>query len=428
MAGEWADCTLGDVLTLQRGFDLPAQERSSGPYPIIASTGEVGTHTEAMVKAPGVVIGRSGSLGGGQYVTHDFWPLNTTLWVKDFKGNHIRFCYYLLKSIDFSKFNVGGAVPTLNRNHIHPHPVRVPRDIDEQRAIAHVLGTLDDKIELNRRMNETLEAIARAIFKSWFVDFDPVRAKASGEPPESICHRLGLIPDLLALFPDRLVDSELGEIPEGWEIRTVEDLSLKVGMGPFGSNIKVSTFVEQGIPIISGQHLNDTMLEDNTFRFISVEHADRLASANVGRGDIVFTHAGNIGQVSYIPDHSQYERYVLSQRQFYLRCDLSQISPLFMVYFFRSPLGQHKLLANASQVGVPSIARPVSYLKSIELVTPPSLLVDKYDEIVRPLHHRITSARTEIETLSGLRGTLLPKLLSGALRVPVAEDEAEVTA
>ena len=95
----------------------------------------------------------------------------------------------------------------------------------EQRAIAHILGTLDDKIELNRRMNETLEAIARAIFKSWFVDFDAVRAKASGEPPESICRRLGLTPELLALFPARFQDSELGEIPEGWRWTLLRRLS-----------------------------------------------------------------------------------------------------------------------------------------------------------------------------------------------------------
>jgi type I restriction enzyme S subunit len=101
--------------------------------------------------------------------------------------------------------------------------ISLPVDVDEQRSIVHILRTLDDKIELNRRMNETLEAIARAVFKSWFVDFDPVRAKASGEPPESICRRLGLTPDLLALFPDRLVDSEFGEIPEGWEIGSIAD-------------------------------------------------------------------------------------------------------------------------------------------------------------------------------------------------------------
>lgn len=96
--------------------------------------------------------------------------------------------------------------------------------LGEQHAIAHILGTLDDKIELNRRMNETLETMARAIFKSWFVDFDPVRAKASGEPPESICRRLGLTPDVLALFPDSFQNSELGEIPAGWMVRALHEV------------------------------------------------------------------------------------------------------------------------------------------------------------------------------------------------------------
>jgi type I restriction enzyme S subunit len=217
MGGEWMNCTLGDVLTLQRGFDLPAQDRIPGPYPIIASTGEVGSHNENMVRGPGVVIGRSGSLGGGQFITRDFWPLNTTLWVKDFQGNDPRFCFYLLTSIDFGKFNVGGAVPTLNRNHIHPLPVYVPRDVNEQRAIAQILGMLDDKIELNRRMNETLEAIARALFKSWFVDFDPVRAKAEGRDP-------GLPKPLADLFPDSLESSELGEIPKRWRVAPLDSV------------------------------------------------------------------------------------------------------------------------------------------------------------------------------------------------------------
>src|SRR5262245_39395323 len=195
---------------------------------------------------------------------------------------------------------------------------------------------------------------------------------------------------------------------------------IKVGMGPFGSNIKVSTFVAEGIPVISGQHLNETMLEDNTFNFISKEHAEKLASANVTRGDIVFTHAGNIGQVAYIPDRSRYVRYVLSQRQFFMRCDLSRISPIFVTYFFRSPEGQHKLLANSTQVVVPSIARPVSYLKSIELVVPPKSLVDQFDNLVRTFHQRISIGRSEIESLTKLRDTLLPKLISGELRVPEA--------
>jgi type I restriction enzyme S subunit len=127
-------------------------------------------------------------------------------------------------------------------------PVPVPK-IDEQRAIAHILGTLDDKIELNRHMSETLEAIARAIFKSWFVDFDPVRAKASGEQSESICRRLGLTPDLLALFPDRFKDSELGEIPEGWQIGIFGDVAAHPRRGIQPTEIAPTT------PYIALEHM-----------------------------------------------------------------------------------------------------------------------------------------------------------------------------
>ena len=222
VSGNRRRVTLGDVLTLQRGFDLPRTRRDPGRYPVIASTGPVGTHKEAMVKGPGVVIGRSGSIGGGQFIKEDFWPLNTTLWVKDFKGNEPRFCFYLLKSLDLTRFNAGSGVPTLNRNHIHPLPVAIP-SLSEQRRIARILGTLDDKIELNRRMNATLEGMARALFKSWFVDFEPVRAKMEGRwrCGESLP---GMPAELYDLFPENLVLSELGEVPEGWEVKALDQL------------------------------------------------------------------------------------------------------------------------------------------------------------------------------------------------------------
>lgn len=141
-------------------------------------------------------------------------------------------------------------------------------------------------------------------------------------------------------------------------------------MGPFGSSIKVETFTDSGIPIISGQHLREAQLTDKDFNFISEEHADSLKNANVYRGDVIFTHAGNIGQVAFIPNNSAYQRYVLSQRQFYLRCNTSLVLPEFVTYYFKTPEGQHRLLANANQVGVPSIARPASYLKTIEIPVP----------------------------------------------------------
>ena len=157
-----------------------------------------------------------------------------------------------------------------------------------------------------------------------------------------------------------------------WPTATIEEIAEKVAMGPFGSSIKVETFVPEGIPIISGQHLHGTRVDDAPgFNFITEEHAKKLANANVYRGDIIFTHAGNIGQAAYIPEHSIFSRYVVSQRQFYLRCNRSKILPEFVALYFKSPDGQHRLLANSSQVGVPSIAQPVTYLRTVEIPLPP---------------------------------------------------------
>ena len=156
-----------------------------------------------------------------------------------------------------------------------------------------------------------------------------------------------------------------------WRTAQIEEIAEKVACGPFGSSIKVSTFVEKGVPVISGQHLHGTRLEDGEYNYITPEHAKKLSNAIVYPGDVVFTHAGNIGQAAFIPEHSQYNKYVLSQRQFYLRPNRSVVLPEFVAYYFHSPIGHHRLLANASQTGVPSIARPVSYLKSIKIPVPP---------------------------------------------------------
>lgn len=147
-----------------------------------------------------------------------------------------------------------------------------------------------------------------------------------------------------------------------WRVARIEEVAERVAMGPFGSSIKVETFVSEGVPVISGQHLHGSRVDDKPgFNFITPEHADKLRNANVRRGDVVLTHRGTIGQVSYIPNTSTYERYVISQSQFFLRPDLNKALPEFLTAYFRSPEGQHKLLANTSQVGVPSIAQPVTY-------------------------------------------------------------------
>ena len=189
---------LGDIIELKRGYDLPTARRNPGSVPIISSSGSSGVHDEARVTGPGVVTGRYGTIGHVHYVASDFWPLNTALYVRDFKGHDPRFIYYFLHGINWEDFNDKSGVPGINRNHAHEALVTIP-PADDHQAITQLLAALDDKIDLNRRMNETLEAMARAIFKDWFVDFGPTRAKAEGRAP---C----LAPELWDLFPDALDD------------------------------------------------------------------------------------------------------------------------------------------------------------------------------------------------------------------------------
>ena len=202
-----------------------------------------------------------------------------------------------------------------------------------------------------------------------------------------------------------------------WSMVIINDIAEKVAMGPFGSNIKVSTFVSEGVPIISGNHLRGYFLEEPSFNYITEEHAQRLKNSLVYPKDIVFTHAGNIGQVAMIPDDCRYPMYVLSQRQFYLRCDTEKAIPEYVVLFFHSKQGQHELLSYANQTGVPSIAQPATNLKKIPLKLPPIDEQRQWLQVVSPIIKLYQSNVYENEHLSSMRDSLLPKLMSGELDV-----------
>ena len=143
MKAGWRDCSLGEVATLQRGFDLPSRIRKPGEVPIVTSSGIGGTHCQAMVTAPGVVTGRYGTIGEVYYIEQDFWPLNTTLFIKDFHGNDPKFVASLLRTIDFHSHSGKSGVPGVNRNDLHALTVRLPRSVDEQRAISAVVSDID---------------------------------------------------------------------------------------------------------------------------------------------------------------------------------------------------------------------------------------------------------------------------------------------
>jgi len=218
MSSDWRIGKLGDFIELKRGYDLPQAKRIVGSVPLVSSSGISDSHAEAMVKGPGVVTGRYGTIGQVFYVPDDFWPLNTTLYVRDFKGNDPKFISYFLKTVDFFAYSDKAAVPGVNRNHLHEASAVVP-PLQGQKIIAEFLGSIDDRITLLRETNATLEAIAQALFKSWFVDFDPVRAKMEGRAPE------GMDEATASLFPDSFEESELGLVPRGWRIGTLADVA-----------------------------------------------------------------------------------------------------------------------------------------------------------------------------------------------------------
>lgn len=288
-----------------------------------------------------------------------------------------KFLYYYLKSpigqAEITRGTVGAVQAKLPIKNIQDIDVWFPQK-DIQVKIASVLSCIDDKIELNNKINENLIEQMQLLYQSLITNCD--------------CSwiRLG-------------------------------DIAQKVAMGPFGSNIKVSTFVSEGVPIISGNHLRSVFLEEPSYNFITEEHAQKLKNSIVYPRDIIFTHAGNIGQVAMIPNGCDYPYYMISQRQFYMRCDETKVIPELVLFFFHSREGKGKLLANANSTGVPSIAQPSTHLKNIEMPLPNKKDQDTWYKVIHSMIDEYVALCQENKRIVALRDSLLPRLMSGELDV-----------
>ncbi|MFO0106929.1 MAG: restriction endonuclease subunit S [Burkholderiales bacterium] len=409
MSSEWVSCTLGDILTLQRGMDLPVQDRTNGNYPVVASTGIVGFHTEGPVKGPGVVIGRSGSIGGGQFIDQDFWPLNTTLWVKDFKGNDPRYCYYLLKSIDFKSMNAGSGVPTLNRNHLHPMAA-VKAPLKAQKAIAGVLGDLDDRITLLRETNTTLETIAQALFKSWFVDFDPVHAKMQGRVPE------GMDQATAALFPDSFEESELGPVPKGWRIGSVEDLCSTITNGGTPSRSKPVFWEGGSIPWFKTGEFHDGFLLKAS-EFITGDALNGSSVKLLPKDAVLMAiyAAPTVGRLGILTEPATFNQACTGM------VAKADIGPWFLFWTLFN--GRDWFNSRANGAAQQNISKAI--VAAYRLVVPANSLLAAFNNSASSLHDSIRLNSEKAQTLSALRDTLLPRLISGQLRIPKTRTEME---
>lgn len=168
----------------------------------------------------------------------------------------------------------------------------------------------------------------------------------------------------------------------------IADLIDDISMGPFGSNIKVDCFVDSGVPVLNGSNLDGFTLKEESFRYVTEQKADSLKRANAKKGDIVITHRGTLGQIVYIPQNAKYERYVISQSQFRIRCN-EHVLPEYLVFYFHTRVGQHKILSNASQVGVPALARPSTTFQQIEVELPDIEVQKKIVSILQSFNDKI---------------------------------------
>ncbi|MEW6105272.1 MAG: restriction endonuclease subunit S [Bacillota bacterium] len=322
------------------------------------------------------------------------------------------FLFYALKSTmtEMHALTYGTVFETITTHTFDQWTIPFP-SLPEQRAIAHFLGTLDDKIELNRRMNETLEAMARAIFKAWFVAFDPVRAKMEGrwKGGQSLP---GLPAHFYGLFPDRLVDSELGEIPEGWGVDTISDLANIVG----GStpSTKEPAYWEGGIhywatPKDLSQLSVPVLLE--TERKITDAGLAQISSGLLPAGTVLLSSRAPIGYLAIT------EVPVAINQGFIAMVPKKGVSNLFLLLW--AFFAHDSILSRANGSTFQEISK--ANFRPIPLVAPPTGVMKVFDEKVRPLYGRIVENERESRTLASLRDALLPKLVSGELRVGNAE-------
>ena len=362
------------------GKKRPARE-GHGSFKVFGSNGVIGHCDEFNSPAGTIIIGRVGSFCGSlHYSPEQCWVTDNAIKGIAKTGADARYCYYLLLTKDLHALRGGSGQPLINQTSLKS--LEVPeRSFADQKAIAHILGTLDDKIELNQKMNQTLEEMAKAIFKSWFVDFDPVRAKAEGRPT-------GLPPEISDLFPDELVDSEIGETPKGWVVTDLANSAAIKG----GKQIKnVSNDSSGCVPVYGGNGI--------------MGWTDR---SNVDSFTVIFGRVGaNCGSVNWVYDKA------------WIGNNASSVTPKENNEFLLQVLLMKDFQGMRSGSAQPFISN--TSLGQLRFVYPVNGPAKMYCEVARPIRLLQENSKREIKILSELRDTLLPKLISGELRIPDAE-------
>ena len=378
--GNWKNGELGDFVTLKRGFDLPQQKREDGQVPIFSSSGITGTHSTAMVKAPGVITGRYGTIGEVFYAAKDFWPLNTTLFVEDFHGNDAKFIYYFLKTLEWSKFTSASAVPGINRNTVHKEIVSLP-DIETQRRIASTLSMFDEKIKINTEINDNLQQQAQALFKQWFVD-----------NPDAISWKEGTFSNLI----EKTISGDWGKD------------------SPSGNNTEM-VYCIRGADIPEVRAGNKGKMPT---RYILPKN---YAAKQLVDGDIVVEISGgsptqSTGRAAAVSDAllARYDKGMVCTN--FCKALKPRAGYSMYVYYYWQYLYDRDIFFSYENgtTGIKNLDIN-GFIETEPIVIAPEGLVEKFDAVCQTVFSKIYANGMENEHLALVRDTLLPKLMSGEI-------------
>ena len=396
---EWRESTWGKEVVLEYGKALRGYDTAAGKYRVFGSNGPIGWTDKALAPGPGVILGRKGAYRGVQYWPDPFFVIDTAYMVVSKFQHEMRWLYYAVKHYKLGKIDDGSPIPSTTRAAVYPCKLLVPPS-SEQRVIAHILGTLDDKIELNRRMNETLEAMARAIFKDWFVNFGPTHAKMEGSEPY-------LPPEIWGLFPDAL-DNE-GK-PEGWEFDTLARLA---------ATNRESWTTRHHPPVVEYLALSNAKWGNvGTTTFLDWEDAPSRARRIAKAGDTIVgtTRPGN-GSFAYISRDG-----LTASTGFAV---LSPLAPKYRdaVYLAATSTENIRRLASLAygHGGTYPAIKPVE-VSDTAIVFPGDNVLAAFARLMSPVRERAERSKTESHTLTQTRDLLLPKLVSGEIRLHKVEN------
>jgi len=373
---KWREAKLVDLVFFQRGFDITQAQQRPGHYPVISSSGVTSHHDEFKANGPGVIIGRKGTLGLIHFTAGNYWPHDTTLWSKDLKGNNPRFVYYFLHTLDFKRFDIGNSNPTLNRNHIHDLPIRIPlRPLQDE--IASVLSAYDDLIETNRRRIGLLEEAARLLYQEWFVRFRfPVHERT------------------------RIVDG----VPESWDGGSLADF-YDTSSGGTPSRTNPDYFTGDHLWVKTQELLNG-FITDTEEKITDNALKHSAAKLFPERTVLVAMYGATVGQIGVIARTAASNQACCALIP---RDERANFIHAFL--FFRE--NKEKLVKLSVGAAQNNINQQI--IRSYPMLMPPTGLMTTFRDTLQCPFDQLLNLQRQNQNLKAARDLLLPRLMSGEI-------------